>query len=132
MTDAFDHNDAPRDFDSVESLIHAACGYVQPTDDLRPRTLEAARAACRQRRSNYHFGCLAIVVVLLALCGFPHGDTSSETVLLARVSTSIRHFDLQQQASLRVLQTGLDPGWAFFEAFSELRRKQADLFDSAM
>jgi hypothetical protein len=122
----------PEAFDSVESLIRSACGYVLPTDDLRPRTLEAARASCRQRRWNSRIGGLALTIILLAMCGFPHWGISPEGDQLARASAAIRHFDLHEQASLRKIPAGFDPGWALFEAFSELRKKQSDLFDSAM
>jgi hypothetical protein len=125
------HDCEPEAFDSIESLIRAACGYVQPTDDLRPRTLEAARSACRQRRWNSRVGGLALTIILLAMCGFPHWS-SSRGEQIARASDAIRHFDLHQQASLRMVRAGFDPSWALYEAFTDLRKKQADLFDSAM
>lgn len=126
------HDREPEAFDSIESLVRAACGYVQPTDDLRPRTLEAARASCRQRRWNSRIGGLALTVILLAVCGFPHWGLSPQGKQIARASETIRHFDLHQQASLRTIHAGFDPSWALYEAFSELRKKQSDLFDSAM
>jgi hypothetical protein len=121
----------PEAVDSIESMIRSACGYVQPSEDLRPRTLEAARSACRQRRWNSRVGSLALTIILLAMCGFPHWS-STRGEQIARASDAIRHFDLYHQASLRMVRTGFDPSWAFYEAFSELRKKQADLFDSAM
>jgi hypothetical protein len=130
MTD-FLYDDDREALDEVESLVRAACGYVQPTDDLRPRTLEAAREACRQRRSNRRLGGLALSVVLLAVCGFPHWGAAPDKQV-ADASAVIRHFDIDAEASLRASGAGFGPAWAFFEAFSDLRRMQADLFESAM
>ena len=133
MSELYDHDGGEREtLDSIESLVRAACGYVQPTEDLRPRTLEAAREACRQRRWNFRIGGLALTVILLAMCGFPHWGLSSRAEQVASASGAIRHYDLHQQASLRMVRAGFDPSWALYEAFAELRRKQADLFDSAM
>jgi hypothetical protein len=130
---AYDRHDCEWEgFDSIESLVSAACGYVQPTDDLRPRTLEAARASCRQRRWNSRVGSLALTIVLLAMCGFPHWGATFQGEQIARASEAIRHFDLHQQASLRTIRAGFDPSWSLFEAFFELRKKQAALFDTAM
>lgn len=132
MNEFLDRDGDPFGCDSVESLVRAACGYVEPSDDLRPRTLEAAREACRQGRTNFRFGSLALSVILLALCGFPHWALSTRAEQVARVSFVIRHFDLHGQASSRMVRLGFDPSWAVYEAFSDLRQKQADLFDRAM
>ena len=43
----FGHDLEPRqpDFARLESIVRTAGGYIRPTDDLRPNTLEAAQAA---------------------------------------------------------------------------------------
>lgn len=132
MSDTFFADDDREAIDTVESLIHAARGYVRPSDDLRPRTLEAAREARRQRRTNRRFGGMTLGVVLFALCGIPHWNADPGAEQLARASAVIRHYDVNEEAALRTLRAGFDPGWGFLEAFSELRRKQAELFDNAM
>jgi hypothetical protein len=47
-------------------------------------------------------------------------------------SEAIRGYDLHEQTSLRTDRAGHDSSWAMYEAFAELRKKQADLFDAAM
>lgn len=127
------HNefDASR-FDSLEAIVRAAGGYVQPTDDLRPSTLEAAREACTKRRWNFRIGTLASAVILMAVFGLPGQALSTGAGQNKRVSQAIRGFDLHRQASLRIVHAGFDTSWAMYEAFADLRKKQADLFDTAM
>ena len=119
-------------FASLEAIVRAAGNYVQPTDDLRPRTLEAARSVSSRRRWNTHLGALAAAVILLAFCGLPSRTPPSQLGQVAKTSQLIRGYDLHRQASLREVQAGFDASWAFYEAFAELRRKQADLFGAAM
>jgi hypothetical protein len=132
MNDILARDGDPFGCDSVESLVRAACGYVQSSDDLRPRTLEAAREACRQGRTNFRFGSLALTVILLAMCGFPHWVLSSRAKQVAHASSVIQLFDLHREASSLTVRSGFDPSWAFYEAFWDLRQKQAELFGSAM
>jgi hypothetical protein len=119
-------------FDSLESIVRAAGGYVQPTDDLRPRTMEAARESCSRRRWNFRLGAVAIVVIALAISDLPSRIMASQAGQLDNPSQVIRGYDLHEQASLRMAHTGFDSSWAVYEAFAELRKKQADLFDAAM
>ena len=126
-------DDRPFDsFESLESIVRAAGGYVQPTDDLRPRTLEAARDACAHRRWNRRLGAMATAVVALALCGPLSRIAPSRAGQAEAPSEAIRSYDLHHEASLRTARSGLDPSWALYDAFAELRKKQADLFDAAM
>jgi len=119
-------------FDSLESIVRAAGNYVHPTDDLRPSTLEAARKASSRRRWNFRLGAVAVVVILLAICDLPGRVAASRAGQVERLSQVIRGYDLHRQASLRVTRTGFDSSWATYEAFFELRKKQAELFDAAM
>ena len=119
-------------FEPLESIVQAAGSYVHPTDDLRPKTLEAARSAKRQRQRNFQIGAIVVGIVFMALTGLPGnllnwGPPKAVTTLQA-----VRHYDLHKQASLRILQAGLDPSWAFYEAFIQLRSHQAELFDESL
>ena len=114
------------DFARLESIVHAAGGYVQPTDDLRPNTLEAAQYACRQRRTNLHFGGLGVFVLLLAATGFP-GFLLSSRLGPAFVQSS----ELHRRAAQSVVEGSVGTNWALYEVFSELRDEQADLLHHA-
>jgi hypothetical protein len=110
------------DFARLESIVHAAGGYVHPTDDLRPNTLEAAQDACRQRRTNLRFGGLGLFVLLLAATGFP-GFLLSSPLGPAFVPSS----ELHRRAALSVAEGSVGTNWALYEVFSELRGEQAEL-----
>src|SRR5262245_14578196 len=106
--------------DDLESLLISASEYVRPSDDLRPRVLEAGRLGRRQRRSQQRFWRAAFVVVLLGM-----------------LTTSVR--DRAQAAAERAMgQAGYlmsepqtvgrpNPGWEMVESFTELRRRQAEM-----
>lgn len=119
-------------FESLESIVRAAGGYIQPTDDLRPRTLEAAREACSRRRWNFRLGAVAVAVILVAICDLPSRIASSRAGQAEKPSQVIRDYDLHRQASLRMANAGFDSSWSVYEAFADLRKKQADLFDAAL
>jgi len=135
----FEHLDDGSGFESslsLESIVRAAGDYIQPTDDLRPRTLEAAREASNQRRWNYCIGTMAMATILIAICGLLGPATSSRAGQITGPAQAIRAFDLHQeasvkQASLPLAHAGFDSSWAMYEAFFELRKQQADLFDAA-
>lgn len=104
----------------LEAMIRSASGYVQPTDDLRPRTLEAAseRRVCRRGRSVVI--SLAALLVCLPVVGLfvePGPSTG--------VDRSMSSSELQRQARVLAAHRGVEPGWGLFEAFASLRREQA-------
>ncbi|QEG34671.1 hypothetical protein [Bythopirellula goksoeyrii] len=118
------------EFDSIELLeatIRQAGNYVQPTDDLRPKTLEAARAATSQRRTNWRAGSLVAAVLLVAVAqASPYFDRPDPKPIMA---TAVNHeFALRQQT----LERGVNSSWALYEAFCELRSKQAHLLKDSL
>ena len=112
------------EFARLESIVRTAGGYVRPTDDLRPNTLEAVQDACLQRRTNFRFGGLAVFIVLLAATGFP-GFLFSSHLGPAFVQSS----ELHRRAAENALQSSVGSHWALYEVFSQLRREQADLLN---
>ena len=51
-------------WDDVEALVRAAGQYVRPSEELRPRLLETARAESRERQAQWRFWQLALAVAL--------------------------------------------------------------------
>lgn len=102
----------------LEAMIRSAGGYVQPTDDLRPRTLEAAGEKDARRHGRRIVVCLASLLLLLPVVGVlalpasppPRGVTEAE---------------LHRQAKVLAMHRGVDHGWGLFQAFVSLRREQA-------
>ncbi len=118
------------EFDQIESLelaIRRAGNYVAPSEDLRPKTLEAARAARVQRRTNWRFGAILAAVLLVAICQATGQlpDPGKQPLVAAAIN---HEFADRQQT----LQQSAHPGWALYEAFCELRTKQAALFKDSL
>jgi hypothetical protein len=110
-----------QEYSSIESIIRAAGDHIEPTDDLRPRTLEAARRRCRQQRIGRRAGGLAVAALLLAM-SFP-----------ARIDHS-RHFesayDVHRQVVLQATGGSACASWGLVDVFTEWRRRQAELFSA--
>jgi hypothetical protein len=124
----FDNNQDRRERESfapVEALIRAAGNYVRPSDDLRPRTLEAARRMRGIRRWNKQIAALAAAVVVLAACNVPGRFVPTDVASKTANATVMREFQLRQQ-SAKSAGLNFNPAWDWFEAFWELRHQQAD------
>ena len=116
-------DDVTRDaFASVEKAIQAAGSYVIPSDDLRPRTLEAAHELCDARRSGVRLGRFAAVLLLCMVVSVPLAERL--TAWYERVS-SPSSAELQERALEIAADRNIGPHWGLFEAFSQLRRSQA-------
>lgn len=123
----FDNNHDRRERESfapVEALIRSAGNYVRPSDDLRPRTLEAARRMRGMRRWNKQILAAAAAVVLLAIFNVPGRFVPTDVASKTSEATVMREFQLRQK-STRSADLSLNP-WAWFEAFWELRNQQAE------
>ncbi|TWU32988.1 hypothetical protein [Novipirellula artificiosorum] len=119
------HHEAPTE---LERLIQSAGRYVHPSEDHRPRTLEAAQQQCENLKAQETLGRFFACAMLLFLVSVPvlgfldtyrprfQGPTSSE---------------LQQKASAFSLQANVGPQWGMYEAFSQWRRDQAEQFGTA-
>jgi hypothetical protein len=104
----------------LESAIRAAGHYVQPSFDLRPRTLETIRThRARQRRHIQVASICLAIVVLLTLPGTRREQHPSK---LAVTNTAEIHLRAYQMASV----AGVGPTWALVEAFLEVRADQIE------
>lgn len=110
--------------DVVEAMLLAAGDYVRPTDDLRPRVLEAARAEHRERRARTWIRSLAAAVIVTA-CGATMFDSlaSGDARGIAR-----RGYDAQSlhaEAQARSMASG-GFSWGVVDAFRDLREQQRE------
>src|SRR5688572_12325229 len=62
-----DDFDSLGEFGEVEALVGRAKDYVRPSDDLRPRVLEAARRERSDRRIQSYLRAAAVVVLVLGV-----------------------------------------------------------------
>lgn len=114
-------------WNDIELLVRRAGGYVSPSDDLRPRVLEAARLQRTEQRNQDCLRHVALFVALLAMfttiCR-PEGSAAS----LAAIEPAAQ-FDLGRLEMSRAMsppRTG-DGDWRMIDAFTKMRRQQAQL-----
>lgn len=110
-----------QDLAATEAMIRSAAGHVEPSQDLRPRVLEAAR----EKKTRHHLR--QKIVIAAAACFL---------VALA-IETGIYHSRLntrtERQASAaraQLAETGehrgnVAFGWGIVEFFIDLRAEQA-------
>jgi ferric-dicitrate binding protein FerR (iron transport regulator) len=117
MAKSFHHGN---EWSEVESLIRSAGNYVRPSEELRPRVLEAARSDSGERKARRHLWLLAIAVGLLG---------TLVAVVSSRSPASFSHGMLSATATstdVRPAEGGA-AGWSIVDAYTELRRRQAAL-----
>ncbi|QDT00796.1 hypothetical protein [Adhaeretor mobilis] len=119
-------SEPPSDFAQLESIVRAAASYAQPTEDLRPRVIEAARDARRMQRLNRSLGSLSFAVLLAIIMGLP-GYLAAAFPKVASADSE----ELHRRATHKVVKGSVDAPWALFEVFSDLRREQASRLPQA-
>jgi hypothetical protein len=122
MVELRDQNDEP----DVLALVRAAGGYVRPSEELRPKLLESARAESRERTARHRIWQAGLAIALL-------GALLLATAGRWNVPASYSDGMLRPQAGLRPSEArpaeGGPAGWSIVDAFIDLRRRQAVLFN---
>ena len=120
-----DNNSAsgPADFSWLESTVRGAGEYIQPDDDLRPASLEAARSALKERRLNRRLGSIVLLVLFFVGTGFPGLLLDSRSG-----PTFVQSSQLHRRAAQLAVSSDIGASWALYEVYSEIRRDQADRF----
>ena len=111
--------------DELESLLLMAGGYVQASEDLRPRILEASRCQQRERkvRHGVRWGVLCTVFLSAVLASGPH-DQSAD---LAGVSEELATADAEALlVPEKVERRGDASNWHVVDSFTALRRRHAE------
>ena len=121
MTDP--HACDEQSFEQIEAAIRAAGDYIRPSEDLRPRTLEAAREDCGLRRAEQKLAALAIVALMLVTVASP---VVHYIDALRRQTSAPSASELQLQGLRYASDPRIGPNWGLAEAFTQLRRVQAD------
>ena len=118
------------EFRDIEEMVRAAGGYVDVSDDLRPRTLEEARDESRETSTRFWIAVLAMVVIFFAMsAGKFRGRLTSTPPLKASVSANCDQ--LHAVALRKAAQANVDPSWSLVDAYRELRQRQANLIQDA-
>lgn len=107
----------------IESLIKSAENFVVPSENLRPRTLEAAREAAADRAG---FVRLAKLFLFLLFCSAASVPAVDRLTRWHEQSVSPSAAEIQHQAVELSHQKGVGPHWGLFEAFNRLRNSQSE------
>ncbi len=107
----------------IEELIRAAGNFVVPSENLRPRTLEAAREAAADRMGFYRLARLFLVLLFCSALSIPALD---QLTAWHDKSVSPSVAEIQDQANRISTEKGVGPHWGLYEAFSRLRSNQAE------
>ena len=129
MIDTRDWNDP---LDEIEAMVQAAGQYVGASDDLRPRVLEAARLQCGERRAQRCIGRMAIFVMLLGFFTAMAGqDLDAEKARPTKLLVAAGFDNLFSPTAVATTRGG-DGDWRMIDAFTELRRQQAQVLRFAL
>ncbi len=89
-------NDLPESLEQIESMVASARNYVRPSENLRPRILETARAQQSHRlgtRRMFQLAALIVLGVLLTIPAQEHLDSWRRSAL----SPSAGELEMQAQ-----------------------------------
>ncbi len=114
--------------EEIEALVRLAGDYVQPSDDLRPSVLEAARVATNEKRAQRRIARLAAVFLLVTVgVASMAGGRSSDLVGYREHS-----WNGSLRAPVQSASENNRSGWEMVDSFTELRRQQARLLRLAL
>jgi hypothetical protein len=112
----------------VESLVRSAGDYVRSSDDLRPRVLEGARVARKERQARRWIGHMAACALV---CGLFAAALQTPTSVSSR-ETAAAALGYRLFWSAQPTIGPSDASWSMVDSFTELRRRQAELLRPAM
>ncbi|EMI21899.1 hypothetical protein RMSM_01183 [Rhodopirellula maiorica SM1] len=124
------HHDAGFDGENhslheIEQRVRAAGNYVRVSEDLRPRTLEAARNACDDTALERRVGGFFVCVLLMFCLASPFVELLGDYQSRFSGTTS---GEVQRKAAELSQRSDIGPQWGMCEAFSQLRQSQANRF----
>lgn len=104
--------DRTNDFQSLEAWIASARDYVVPTDDLRPRVLEAAAmvgdSKLQERRIGYAIISAAIVSACWSVAWYWIGNVNADSIEQSANSISRRALEIHDNESVNIHQATVD------------------------
>ena len=106
-------------YDEVEALVQAAGGYVQPSDDLRPRVLETARTEVGELRGRRWVRQASLAAAIVGIAVSIRTTTGGNEPQIGDADA------VYEQASQKSVGAG-GFGWALVQAFCELRERQSE------
>jgi hypothetical protein len=120
-----DSSDSYEPLSHIEAMVRSAANYVQVSNDLRPRVLEAAREKSGERRARRFIRQAALFAALLTWC-------VTASVSRLDIRDDLRELTLATTGSYPISNNRISGGasseaWALVDAYTELRERQADV-----
>ncbi len=110
----------------LESAILSAAQYVYVSDDLRPRTIEAAKELASDRKiKRGASSSLLSSLLFIVFIGIPLSLAFERNARTYLSSTQA----IQKQTVELSSQPGVGSNWAFYEVVTRLRTEQASRFE---
>lgn len=119
-----DLGDESRMPETVEAMLRAAANYVIPSEDLRPRVMDAAREHCAQRKIQRKLVGYMLSSLLICVLCWPLVDELAE---LRSQLASPSSAEMLKRSFEITHASDVGSNWGLAEAFSELRRAQANI-----
>lgn len=109
----------PDQIQQLEATIFAARNFVVPTEDLRPRTLAAAKESCRIQRVANRTAVTLTSIMLVWVLALPivRGVASYQAQLRGPSPAEI-----ERTAQALTLEHRYEPGWGLVDAFQDSRK----------
>ncbi len=119
-----EHEELPAD--KLEALLRLTADYVQPSRDLRPQVIEAARERQTERKLRSQLLLVSAATFLVAIgvqffATEPPRRPPTRNALLGATSG-----EMLALAESRVVQRSAGWNWGLVDLFFRLRQQQAD------
>jgi hypothetical protein len=120
-----DRERADGDHAAIEAMVRHARRYIRPSDDLRPRVLEAAKEHCGDRRAERRLGDLWFALAVLLVFVLP----AIHRYALVQSAASIHAAgEVERRAEELASQPQVGIHWSLAEAFTQWRTLTASRF----
>ncbi len=112
--------------EEIEALVRAAGDFVQASEDLRPRVLETARKQLRERTARRWVRGLVFCVAMLTV--FTASDNQRRWSEVHRPLASAMAYPTPAKHDPAAGDRGNEYDWGMVDAFTKMRRLQAEAF----
>lgn len=129
MAEWLDNSSA--DAADIEAQIRAAGDYVRASEDLRPRVLEAARLQRHERQAQRWLRRVAVIVLLAATAGATLRQSDAPRVRPIGIVMAAGFDEFFMPTAVASAHSA-DGDWRMIDAFTELRRQQAQVLRLAL
>lgn len=119
----------PDSLKHIEALVASAKNYVKPSDNLRPRVMDAARSRRRIVMNSRRILQLSFIVMLGVLMTIP---VQQRLEVWRQNAFTPSTDELQQQAQAYAERSSVGQNWGMVEAYKNLKQQQRAKFTGSV